>query len=136
MFAAYDDDVFADRVGSSGTLHPGVRQDGIYSGAIASLAYSRRGDRVSGGLSSAVGVNKYKDRNPLATSPTGGKCGAQVARRTGVSVTGAAVYSPQFRLGVFNDPLSLTGSQDPFTSVLPDLASTVWRLCVEQPPVR
>ena len=63
--------------------------------------------------------------------PTGGKCGAQVARRTGVSVTGAAVYSPQFRLGVFNDPLSLTGSQDPFTSVLPDLTSTVWRLCVD-----
>ena len=35
VFAAYDDDVLADRVGSADTLHPGVRQDGIYSGMTA-----------------------------------------------------------------------------------------------------
>jgi hypothetical protein len=120
VFGAYDDDVFADRIGAADTLHPGLRQDGIYSGMTAGLAYTRNSNRASAGLSADVGVNKYQNRDPLPTYRVGANVGGQVARRTTVSVSGAAVYSPEFRLGGFTNPMSLTGAQDPFTSVLAD----------------
>jgi hypothetical protein len=117
LFAAYDDDVFAAQGASALT---GVRQDGVYGGMTAGLAYSRHVDRASVGLSTDVGVNKYKEHNPLATYRVRADVGAQLARRTSFSVSGAAVYSPEFRLGVFTSPLSQTGLQDPFSNVLAD----------------
>jgi hypothetical protein len=120
LFAAYDDDVFADRLGSAETLHPGNRQDGVYSGMTAGLAYVLNSNRASVGLTTDVGVNKYKNRDPLPTYRVGANMSAQVARRTKIALSGAAAYSPEFRLGVFTSPLSLSGSQDPFTTVLAD----------------
>lgn len=120
LFAAYDDDVFAGRLGSADTLQAGIRQDGIYSGMTAGLAYSRNSTRGSAGLTADVGVNKYKNRDPLPTYRLGGNVGAQVARRTRFSMSGAAVYSPDFRLGGFTSPITPTGSQDPFNTVLAD----------------
>ena len=119
-FVAYDDDVFAGQLASAETLHQGVRQDGIYSGMTAGLAYSRNSNRASAGLTADVGVNKYKNRDLLPTYRVGANVGAQVARRTRFSVSGAAVYSPEFRLGGFTNPLSITGVQDPFSTVLAD----------------
>jgi hypothetical protein len=120
VFGAYDDDVFAGRLGSAESLHPGVRQDGIYSGMTAGLTYSRNSNRASAGLSADVGVNKYKNRGPLPTYRVGANVGAQLARRTRFSGSGAAIYSPEFRLGGFTSPITLTGSQDPFITVLAD----------------
>ena len=120
VFGAYDDDVFADQVGTLATSDPGVRQSGVYGGLTAGLAYMRRGDRASLGLTGDFGLNKYEDRDPLSTYRAGADVGVQVARRTSLSVSSAVVYSPEFRLGVFADPASLTGSLDPFTTVLPD----------------
>jgi hypothetical protein len=120
VFAAYDDDVFADRVASADTLHPGVRQDGIYSGMTAGLDYLRNANRGSLGLTADVGVNKYKNRDPLPTYRVGANLSAQVARRTSFAVSGTAMYSPEFRLGVFTSSYSLAGSRDGFTSVVAD----------------
>jgi opacity protein-like surface antigen len=121
LFAAYDDDVFADHGVSGDTLNPADRRrDGIYSGATAGLAYSRRGDRVTAGLSADVGVHKYKDRDPLPGYRVGANISGSLARHTSVSLAGSAGYSPEFRLGVFTSPVSPTGFQDPFTTVLAD----------------
>ena len=120
LFGAYDDDVFAGRLGSAETLHSGLRQDGVYGGMTAGLAYSLNSNRASAGLTADVGVNKYKNRDPLPTYRVGANVGAQVARYTRFSLSSAAIYSPEFRLGGFTSPVTLTGSQDPFVTVLGD----------------
>lgn len=120
LFAAYDDDVYADQGASGDVLNPGAGRDGVYSGATAGLAYSRRADRATVGLTADVGVHKYKDRDPLPGYRAGANISGALARRTSFSVAGSAAYSPEFRLGVFTSPVSPTGFQDPFTTVLAD----------------
>jgi opacity protein-like surface antigen len=56
-----------------------------------------------------------------------------LARRTTLAVAGSTAYSPEFRLGFFTSPVSPTGLQDPFNTVLPDYdvySLAAWRTSV------
>jgi len=117
-FAAYDDDVFAEQSGNaSAPVLPSQRRDGMYGGATAMLDYARA-SRVFVNLTGAVGLNKYGDRTPVAGYRATGAVGMNGSRGTW-NLNGAAGYSPEFRLGVFVDPLH-GGIADPFQSVSAD----------------
>jgi opacity protein-like surface antigen len=120
LFAAYDDDVYGDRGVLGDPLHPGNRRDGIYSGATVGLAYTHRANRATVGLTADAAVHKYQNRDPLPGYRAGANVSGTLARRTSFSLAGSAGYSPEFRLGVFTSPVSPTGFQDPFTTVLAD----------------
>lgn len=121
VFGAYDDDVFAGSSGATVTA-PGARgRSGWYGGLVAGLEYSRPGNRVSVGLTGDLGVNGYASRSETApTARTAGNVDWKLARHTTVDAAGSVVYAPEYRLGVFINPGSLTGSLDPFGSVVPD----------------
>jgi hypothetical protein len=120
-FAAYDDDLLAAETGTSSPTSTAQRS-GWYPGATAGLAYTRRGDRVSGDLQGDAGVNHYPSLDRTTTMyRAGGSLTARVARRTTLGVAADEVYAPQYRLGLFTNPNTLTGEADPFSTVATDL---------------
>lgn len=119
-FGAYDDDLLAADSGTSQAA-PGNTPSGVYTGVTTGLAYNRRGDRVSGGLNGDIGVNHYPSLNRTTTMyRAGGALSARVARHTTFTLGADEVYATQYRLGLFVDPLSLTGEADPFATVATD----------------
>lgn len=118
-FGAYDTDVFgAER---SQTSAPAYQQPGWYTSANAGLDYARRGDRVSFGLDGDVAASRYPKRSQISTMyQAGGNLSARIAERTHAAFGAGITYAPQYRLGVFLSPDSLTGEANPFESVVPD----------------
>ena len=94
---------------------------GTYGGLAAGADYSRNTDRVSFGLLGNVGVNRYVAQHRTAPIySTAANVSAKIARRTTLSGGAGLVYAPEYRLGLFISPTSLTGALDPFNSVAPD----------------
>jgi len=121
IFGAYDDDVFAADSGSNVPLGGSSNSSGYYGGLSAGADYSRNTDRVSFGLLGNVGVNRYVAQHQTAPIySTAANISAKVARRTTVSAGAGLVYAPEYRLGLFISPTSLTGALDPFNTVAPD----------------
>ena len=118
-FAAYDDDVLSD----GGSANPSFSNSGRgkYGGVSAGLEYSRPGRRASVGLTGDVGVNRYVAQDRTTTMyRTGGDVALRLTPRTTLSAGGSLAYAPTYRLGLFISPTSLTGSLDPFATVVPD----------------
>ena len=117
-FGAYDDDLIA--ADSGGTVTTGYQQPGWYSGATAGVSYDRPGDRFNASLDGDAAVNRYP-KETTTMYRAGGSASARLARYTRLTFGGDFVSAPQYRLGLFASPGSLTGLADPFGTVATDL---------------
>jgi hypothetical protein len=121
VFAAYDDDVFAASDPTNPVFVGGRNSGGYYGGLSAGADYSVSRERVSLGIAANAGLNRYNAQK--TTSPiysTSGNLAVKLAARTTLSTSASLVYAPQYRLGLFTSPTTLTGSADAFATVAPD----------------
>jgi opacity protein-like surface antigen len=99
VFGAYDDDVYGGD--SAGGAASDFARRGTFAGAAAGIAYEKRGDRFSGGLSSQAGVNQHFDNTFGLTDyyGAGGAFSGGLSRSTRIAASENITYSPQYLLG-------------------------------------
>jgi hypothetical protein len=118
VFGAYDQDVFAEQ---GAVTVPEVRQGGAYEGFDGGLSYARRGRRVRFNLDGSAGATNYPNQPLFVMYRAGTAISADLTRNTDLSISESFVYAPEFRLGLFVNPIAGSGFIDPFVGVAGDL---------------
>jgi hypothetical protein len=119
-FGAYDTNVFAAT--TSQPVAPGAPQHpGWYTSANAGLSYARTGDRFTVNVDGDSALYRYLNPEHLSYMyRAGGGVSTRIGPRTHVAIAGDFSYAPQYRLGLFFNPSTLTGDANSFSSVVPD----------------
>ena len=119
-FGAYDDDLLAGYTGAS-TLPSAAQQSGMFGSTTAGLTYTRPGDRFAMGTNADVSASQYPSVNEtIGMYRADGNLSARLTRTTRVIASGNFAYAPEYRLGLFVDPTTLSGSANPFQTVSTD----------------
>jgi hypothetical protein len=119
-FGAYDDDLLGAYT-TTGVTPPGQQTSGMFGSTTAGLTFTQPGNRFSGGVDTDVSVSQYPSLNQTnGMYHADGNLTARLARNTRLSAAGDFSYAPEYRLGLFIDPASLTGAANPFQTVSTD----------------
>jgi hypothetical protein len=119
-FGGYDDDLLGGYTGGS-TLPSAAQQSGMFGSTTAGLTYTKPGDRFAMGADADASVSQYPSLNETnGMYRADGNLSARLTRTTRLNAGGDLTYAPEYRLGLFVDPTSLTGSANPFQTVSTD----------------